>query len=193
MSLNELLSAMKQDFVAKADPEVLKVMGNARQKLVDSGLHEKALGKGENLPKFTLKDSEGNEFSSSEALKKGPLLISWYRGIWRPYCNAELEALQKIAADIKDSGATIVAISPMQQKYARNLIKNLGLSFPLLLDPDNQLAKQFRMVFKLPDDLKAMFGPVLAHRVALDPAEELEGVRASDVLARILDEVEVPR
>lgn len=41
----------------------------------------------------------------------------------------------------------------MQQKYAANLVRNLGLGFPLLLDPDNLLAKQFRMVFKLPDSM----------------------------------------
>ncbi len=36
-------------------------------------------------------------------------------------------------------------------------MRNLGLSFPLLLDPDNLLAKQFRMVYKLPDSLKAVY------------------------------------
>ena len=51
----------------------------------------------------------------------------------------------------------MVAISPMKQKYAGNLITKLGLTFPLLLDPDNLLAKQFRMVFKLPDPLKEVY------------------------------------
>ncbi len=45
----------------------------------------------------------------------------------------------------------------MLQKYAKNLVRNRGLSFPLLLDPDNRLAKQFRMVFKLPDSLKEVY------------------------------------
>lgn len=51
----------------------------------------------------------------------------------------------------------MVAISPMRQKYTSNLMRNLGLSFPLLLDPDNLLAKQFRMVFKLTDPLKEVY------------------------------------
>jgi peroxiredoxin len=45
----------------------------------------------------------------------------------------------------------------MQQKYAENLTRNLGLGFPLLLDPDNLLARQFRLVFKLPDSLKEVY------------------------------------
>lgn len=51
----------------------------------------------------------------------------------------------------------MVAISPMQQKYTSNLIKNLGLTFPLLLDPGNLLAKQFRMVFKVSPALKEVY------------------------------------
>ncbi len=47
--------------------------------------------------------------------------------------------------------------------------------------------------FVTPDDLKEVFLPALRHRVVLDPAEEIEGVRADAVLARILDSVEVPR
>lgn len=82
MSLNELLSAMKQDFVSKADPEALKIMGSARTQLIESGLHEQALGAGEKLPDFVLRDSEAKDFSSRATLDKGPLLISWYRGIW---------------------------------------------------------------------------------------------------------------
>ena len=44
-----------------------------------------------------------------------------------------------------------------------------------------------------PDDIKEVFVPTLRHRIALDPAEEIEGVRPEDVLERILDSVEVPR
>ncbi len=82
MSLNELLTAMSQDFIAKADPDVLAIMKNSRQQLEDSGLHTQALGAGEKMPDFVLRDSSNGEFHSREALKKGPLVVCWYRGIW---------------------------------------------------------------------------------------------------------------
>jgi MoxR-like ATPase len=47
--------------------------------------------------------------------------------------------------------------------------------------------------FVTPDDIKEVFLPALRHRVALDPAEEIEGVASDTVLMRILDSVEVPR
>ena len=157
MKLNDLLKAMSEDFAAKSDPAVLQIMRDARQELVDRNLPLQALGVGERMTDFVLCDSNGEDFSSREARKRGPLLICWYRGIWCPYCNAELEALQEILPEIVATGATLVAISPMQQKYAANLVRNLGLGFPLLLDPDNRLAREFRMVFKLPQALQEVY------------------------------------
>lgn len=82
MSLKALLSAMSQDFAAKADPEVLTIMKHSRQQLESSGLHQEALGPGEKMTDFVLRDSSNRDFSSRDALKKGPLLLSWYRGVW---------------------------------------------------------------------------------------------------------------
>jgi len=82
MSLNKLLSAIRQDFASKADPKVLAIMKDSRQKLEDSGLHHQALAAGEKITDFVLRDSENNDFSSREVLKNGPLLLCWYRGIW---------------------------------------------------------------------------------------------------------------
>lgn len=82
MQLNALLSAMSQDFADKVDPKVLKIMMDSRQQLEDSGLHEQALATGDKMTDFVLRDASNGDFSSRDALTKGPLLISWYRGIW---------------------------------------------------------------------------------------------------------------
>jgi MoxR-like ATPase len=47
--------------------------------------------------------------------------------------------------------------------------------------------------FVSPDDIRAIAVPVLEHRLLLRPESELEGVRALEVLDRILHEVPVPR
>ena len=82
MTLNSLLTAMSQDFVAKADPAIVKIMLASRQQLEDSKLHELALATGEVMTDFVLRDATNNDFSSREARAKGPLVLSWYRGIW---------------------------------------------------------------------------------------------------------------
>ena len=69
----------------------------------------------------------------------------------------ELEALQETAADIKAQGASLVVISPQLEKYSKSMVKKHNLTFPLLRDEDNQLASQFGLAFKLPDDLAGLY------------------------------------
>ena len=69
----------------------------------------------------------------------------------------ELEALQETVADIKAQGASLVVISPQLEKYSKSMVKKHNLTFPLLRDEDNQLASQFGLAFKLPDDLAKLY------------------------------------
>ena len=69
----------------------------------------------------------------------------------------ELEALQETVADIKAQGASLVVISPQLEKYSKLMVKKNKLTFPLLRDEDNQLASQFGLTFKLPDDLAQLY------------------------------------
>ena len=69
----------------------------------------------------------------------------------------ELEALQETATDIKAQGASLVVISPQLEKYSKLMVKKHNLTFPLLRDEDNQLASQFGLAFKLPDDLAGLY------------------------------------
>ena len=69
----------------------------------------------------------------------------------------ELEALQETAADIKAQGASLVVVSPQLEKYSKLMVKKNNLTFPLLRDEDNQLASQFGLAFKLPDDLAGLY------------------------------------
>ena len=62
-----------------------------------------------------------------------------------------------------------------------------------LLDVARAIALLRGRDFATPDDVKEMAEPVLVHRVILTPEAEMEGVRLSDLLRRIFEQVEVPR
>ena len=82
MSLQDTLSAMKQEFEAGLPPEIKAVMHKATEELGSSGILEKVLQPGSRLPGFTLPDEQEKEVSSQDLLEKGPLVISFYRGVW---------------------------------------------------------------------------------------------------------------
>ncbi len=62
-----------------------------------------------------------------------------------------------------------------------------------LLDVARAIAILRGRDFATPDDVKEMAEPVLVHRVILTPEAEMEGVRLSDLLRRVFEQVEVPR
>ena len=92
MSLQARLDAFKADFEAgkppyNVSPSVVETMHRATAELIASGAARLAKNVGDKAPSFTLKDPDGNVVSSDELLKKGPLVVSFYRGVWCPYCN----------------------------------------------------------------------------------------------------------
>ena len=82
MSLQEKLDDIRKKFESTAPPEVLEIMHRSTDDLLESGIMEGVLKEGESLPAFSLPDHNGSLINSSELLSKGPLVISFYRGVW---------------------------------------------------------------------------------------------------------------
>ena len=104
---------------------------------------------GQVAPDFTLTDATDNPVSSTTLRTKGPVVISFYRGAWCPFCNIELRALQAALPQFRELGATLIAISPEKPDYAMPMIEREALTFGVLSDPGNQVAKQFGLVYQL--------------------------------------------
>src|SRR5262249_3176137 len=93
---------------------------------------------------------------SSELLSNGPLIVTFFRGRWCPYCVANLEALQAIYGDLRELGASLVVISPQTLKQNSFTVDQHRLTFPVLSDPANQVGHKFGVAYKLPEDLKEL-------------------------------------
>lgn len=162
MTLQAKLDAFKADFQAgkppyNAPPQVHEIMKRATAELVASGQAERALKAGDKAPEFTLDDPDGNPVSSAELLAKGPLVVSFYRGVWCPYCNMELQALEEALPAIREQGASLVAISPQIRANSRKSVRQNMLTFPILSDTQNDVAAAFGLRFTLPDYLIELY------------------------------------
>ncbi|MCS3471076.1 peroxiredoxin [Pseudomonas sp. JUb42] len=162
MTLQAKLDAFKADFQSgkppyNAPPQVHATMKKATDALIASGQAERALKAGDKAPEFTLQDPDGNPVSSVELLAKGPLVLSFYRGVWCPYCNMELQALEAALPAIRDLGASLVAISPQIKANSRKSVRQNELSFPILSDSKNDVAAAFGLRFTLPDYLIELY------------------------------------
>ena len=147
-------------------------MQRATDELIESGQAQRAKKAGDAAPEFTLLDPDGKPVASRELLAKGPLVISFYRGVWCPYCNLELQALQAALPDITARGASLVAISPQTAANSRKSQRDNKLGFPILSDVKSEVANAFGIRFALPDyliEVYAGFGNDLP-KVNDDPA-----------------------
>lgn len=158
MSLQDKLDAFKADYKSgkppyNAPPEVHAIMERATAELVASGQATRAVKAGDLAPQFRLQDQDGNTVSSAELLAKGPLVVTFYRGVWCPYCNLELQAMNEVLPQIQALGANVVAVSPQTAVNSRKSVRNNKLGFPVLSDVRNETAAAFGLRFNLPDYL----------------------------------------
>ena len=161
MTLQAKLDAFKADFEAGKPPynvphSVIEIMQRATQELIASGAAQRALKIGDQAPSFVLNDAEGNAVSSSALVADGPA-VSFYRGVWCPYCNMELQALEAARPEFERLGAKLVAISPQTAVNSRKSIRQNKLSFPILSDTNNEVASAFGLKFTLPDYLVELY------------------------------------
>jgi len=82
MTLQERLDAHKKEFESKAPPGKLAIMHRATEDLRRSGILDGVIKVGEMIPEFTLPNFAGNTVSSAELHARGPLVVSFYRGVW---------------------------------------------------------------------------------------------------------------
>jgi peroxiredoxin len=158
MSLQDKLDAFKADFEGrKAPANVVEIMHKATADLIASGQADRALKTGGRAPKFTLPDTHGRLVSSADLLARGPLVLTFYRGIWCPYCNMDLQAIEAAADEIRALGASPVAISPQTAPNRRKSERENELSFPILSDHGNAVADEFGLRYRLPDELIAVY------------------------------------
>ncbi len=157
LSLTEQLKQKADMSKAKSSPEKQKVMELAIEDLRKSNVVKSSLKVGSQAPAFSLPDVKKGMTSSVELLKSGPLVITFYRGGWCPYCNLQLHDLQKHLKEINALGANLVAISPQTPDASLSTAQKDELSFYVLSDVGNKVAKKFGLVYKLPDDLKKLY------------------------------------
>jgi hypothetical protein len=111
MRLQDKLDAMTANAVEKGllSPPVLAQFAKATRDLVESGQAERTVKAGDLAPVFSLPDADGATFDSRKHLARGPLVVTFYRGVWCPYCNLDLQALEAARGEIESRGASLQA------------------------------------------------------------------------------------
>ncbi len=108
------------------------------------------LGKGDKAPLFSLPNAAGESVDLKKLLENGKVVLTFYRGVWCPYCNLQLKMYQEILPEIKAAGAQLIAISPMNPDSSVQMKETNELQFEVLSDAESKVAEKFTTVFTNP-------------------------------------------
>ena len=156
-SLKELLEARKENFNASASEEKKDKYARGIEAVESDGTLDRALKVGAKAPNFTLNNALGEAVSLDSYLAKGPVVLTWYRGGWCPYCNLTLAKLQEELPKIQSLGANLLALTPELPDSSISTSEKHELTFEVLSDLDNQVARQYGLVFKLIPEVAELY------------------------------------
>lgn len=155
--LETLLERKRQEGTLKFTEEKKKIYADGIASVSDSGILDTALNVGDKALDFSLKNQLNQTVSLYDQLKDGPVVLTWYRGGWCPYCNITLHYLQDKLPEIKTAGATLLAITPELPDNSINTSQKNDLEFSVLSDVGNVIGKNYGVVFKLTPEVATIY------------------------------------
>lgn len=152
------INKFQEDFKKNVPEDLQEIMKKATDKLKETNISKNALKEGDNAKDFSLSNAINKSISLDELLKENDfVVINFYRGLWCPYCNLELKALQSINDELAKLNTKLVAISPQTPDASLDTKEKNELEFEVLSDTNNKIAKEYGLVFELEEELRPIY------------------------------------
>jgi peroxiredoxin len=157
MALKEQLAAYRVSWDQRVPAERKAIIERHIEQLRNRAVARTMLKVGDRAPAIALSNAKGDTVEVANLLEKGPVIVSFYRGGWCPYCNLELKAFQEVLPEIKAAGASLVAISPEKPDDSLSTVEKNALSFEVLSDVGQKVGRAFGLVYDFTDELRSAY------------------------------------
>lgn len=157
MTLRDELDRLRDQQRETTPPGILDVTDKAIQFVARTVLSMDAIREGDRAPGFELPSVQGRTVSLADKLEEGPVILSFFRGGWCPFCSLELRAYEKIVSTLESERATLLSISPETLDALRQTAQQARVSFDLLSDAGNDVARSYGLVYRIPEALRAAY------------------------------------
>ncbi len=156
-TLQSILDAKKADFNSKAPEEKKQLYAEGIEAVEKSGILQNAKKEGDQAIDFTLTNATGKAIKLSTYLEQGPVVLTWYRGGWCPYCNLTMRRLQQELPNFTEAGATLLALTPELPDRSLSTAEKHELQFEVLSDVGHAVAKSYGIVFELTPEVAKIY------------------------------------
>jgi len=147
-SLKDRLADLHAERERTWDATALRINIDQRQTLIDAADPSQWIKVGERLEPFSLLDVEGGALSLEQLVERGPAVLVFFRFAGCPACNIALPYYEeRLAAGLRDLGATLVAVSPQVPERLVEIKTRHALSFTVASDRDNALGRRFGVLY----------------------------------------------
>ena len=157
MSLKEQLAEYRAGWYQRVPAERQAIMQRHIEQLRNGAIALTMLKVGDRTPAIVLGNAKGDTVDVGTLLKNGPVIVTFYRGGWCPYCNLELKAFQEVLPEIAVAGASLVAISPEKPDDTLSTAEKNALTFQVLSDVGQKVGRAFGLVYEFTDELKSAY------------------------------------
>ncbi len=156
-SLNAQTRTTLAEFLAGLPGAQQQTVSEAFGDLMNSEVAAAARTTGDLAPDFALPNVRGGTLRLLELAQQGPVVLSFYRGSWCPFCNLELNALQRRLPEIRQRGARLVAVSPEKPDSSLSHAQKLALEFDVLSDIGNAVAGEYGLIMAVHEALRPLY------------------------------------
>jgi peroxiredoxin len=157
MNLKQELSRERDHWASVLDAPTVALMNRANDSLRTPEILGRALREGDRAPNFRLANAQGGSVELRVLLKQEPVVLTFYRGQWCPYCNLELRAYQKLLPQLQALGARLIAVSPQTPDNSLSTAEKNELAYPVLSDVGLHVARAYGLAFDLPPELVELY------------------------------------
>ncbi|SDN50684.1 Peroxiredoxin [Paenibacillus sp. yr247] len=156
MSVKEQLDQAKEGFIATAPEEVQAALFRNIKEQQESGILF-GLKEGDKAPNFTLTNPLGNQVNLYDELAKGPVVLTFYRGSWCPFCNIQLRAYEQALPELKKLGGQLIAVTPQSPDNSLSHQEKEELTFQVLSDSNGTVSDSYKVLYEVPDYVQDVF------------------------------------
>ena len=157
MTLEQELAVFRAEF-ARTAPAGRAALYEAKiEELRSEFASKSAIGVNDTAPDFALPNPAGKSIVLKDLLRSGPVVLTFYRGGWCPYCNIQLRAYQGALPQITGLGGRLVAISPQLPDNSLDTASKNALTFDVLSDVGNKVSRSYGLVYSLPEEIRSAF------------------------------------
>lgn len=157
MELQKKLNLLKKRIEGNLPEETVSMMHKATKELENTGIGNNILKVGDKAPNFLLKNQNGEAINSEDFLGKKAVVLTFYRGIWCPYCNTDLVSLNSYFEEFTALDGVLLSVSPQLPKFNQQTVERQKLKYDLLSDGNNDVASGFGLRWVLKEPLVSIY------------------------------------